>query len=274
LSGALAEVSALPRRVRLPKVHPREMLAVLAPTRRSLGIGCGIVVFALGGYALARETSLFAISRIDVSGGSPRLASQVRRALAPLSGASLVGLDGGDVVRRVDALPTVVRATYDRAFPHTLRITVVPERPGAVLRRGPDSWLVSVRGRVIERLPAHADAALPRVWVSGHTPVSIGETLDAQGVGAAARAVGLAGAFASRIASASFADSSLVFHLRSGLELLLGDRAEIPLKVAVAERALALVPSGSSFLDVSVPGRAVSGTGTSAIDEPQSSSRG
>jgi len=274
LSGALAEVSALPRRVRLPKVHPREMLAVLAPTRRSLGIGCGIVVFALGGYALARETSLFAISRIDVSGGSPRLASQVRRALAPLSGASLVGLDGGDVVRRVDALPTVVRATYDRAFPHTLRITVVPERPGAVLRRGPDSWLVSVRGRVIERLPAHADAALPRVWVSGHTPVSIGETLDAQGVGAAARAVGLAGAFASRIASASFADGSLVFHLRSGLELLLGDRAEIPLKVAVAERALALVPSGSSFLDVSVPGRAVSGTGTSAIHEPQSSSRG
>jgi len=274
LSGALAEVSALPRRVRLPKVHPREMLAVLAPTRRSLGIGCGIVVFALGGYALARETSLFAISRIDVSGGSPRLASQVRRALAPLSGASLVGLDGGDIVRRVDALPTVVRATYDRAFPHTLRITVVPERPGAVLRRGPDSWLVSVRGRVIERLPAHADAALPRVWVSGHTPVSIGETLDAQGVGAAARAVGLAGAFASRIASASFADGSLVFHLRSGLELLLGDRAEIPLKVAVAERALALVPSGSSFLDVSVPGRAVSGTGTSAIDEPRSSSRG
>ena len=274
MSGALAEVSALPRRVRLPKVHPREMLAVLAPTRRSLGIGCGIVVFALGGYALARETSLFAISRIDVSGGSPRLASQVRRALAPLSGASLVGLDGGDIVRRVDALPTVVRATYDRAFPHTLRITVVPERPGAVLRRGPDSWLVSVRGRVIERLPAHADAALPRVWVSGHTPVSIGETLDAQGVGAAARAVGLAGAFASRIASASFADGSLVFHLRSGLELLLGDRAEIPLKVAVAERALALVPSGSSFLDVSVPGRAVSGTGTSAIHEPQSSSRG
>jgi cell division protein FtsQ len=274
LSGALAEVSALPRRVRLPKVHPREMLAVLAPTRRSLGIGCGIVVFALGGYALARETSLFAISRIDVSGGSPRLASQVRRALAPLSGASLVGLDGGDVVRRVDALPTVVRATYDRAFPHTLRITVVPERPGAVLRRGPDSWLVSVRGRVIERLPAHADAAFPRVWVSGHTPVSIGETLDAQGVGAAARAVGLAGAFASRIASASFADGSLVFHLRSGLELLLGDRAEIPLKVAVAERALALVPSGSSFLDVSVPGRAVSGTGTSAIHEPKSSSRG
>ena len=274
MSAALAEASALPRRVRLPEVDLRATLAGLAPTGRSLAIGCGILVFALGGYALARETSLFAIDRIDVSGGSPRLAAQVRRALAPLAGASLVGLDGGDVVRRVDALPTVVRARYDRAFPHTLRIVVVPERPGAVLRRGPDSWLVSVRSRVIERLPAHADAALPRVWVSGHTPVWTGERLDVQGVGAAARAVGLAGPFAARVASASFVDGSLVFHLRSGLELLLGDRAAIRLKVAVAERALALLPSGSTFLDVSVPGRAVSGIGSPALSTPQGSSRG
>jgi cell division protein FtsQ len=274
LSVALAEASALPHRVRLPEVHLRETLARLAPTRRSLAIGCGILVLALGGYAFARETSLFAISRIEVSGGSPRVAAQVRRALAPFAGASLVGLDGAGVVRKVDALSTVVRASYDRAFPHTLRITVVPERPGAVLRRGPDSWLVSVRARVIERLPAHADAALPRVWVSGHTPVWTGERLDAQGVGVAARAVGLAGSFASRVASASFVDGSLVFHLRSGLELLLGDRAEIPLKVAVAERALAVLPSGSSFLDVSVPGRAVSGTGSPALPVPESSSRG
>ncbi|HEY2209284.1 MAG TPA: hypothetical protein VGH26_08320, partial [Gaiellaceae bacterium] len=73
--------------MRLPEVDLRATLAGLAPTRRSLAIGWGILVFALGGYALARETSLFAIDRIDVSGGSPRLAAQVRRALAPLAGA-------------------------------------------------------------------------------------------------------------------------------------------------------------------------------------------
>jgi len=274
LSAALAEASALPRRVRVPEVDLRPMLHGLAPTKRSLAIGLGVLALALGGYAFARETSLFAISRIDVSGGSPRVAAQVRQALAPLVGASLVGLDGGAAVRRVDALPTVVRASYDRAFPHTLRVTVVPERPGAVLRRGPDSWLVSVRGRVIERLPAHGDAALPRIWVAGHTPVWTGERLGVQGVGAAARAVGLAGTFASRVASAAFANGSLVFHLRSGLELLLGGPAEIRLKVAVAERALAVLPSGSTFLDVSVPGRAVSGSGTPALFVPQSSSRG
>jgi hypothetical protein len=94
-------------------------------------------------------------------------------------------------------------------------------------------------------------------------------------VGAAARAIGLAGTFASRVASATFVDGSLVFHLRSGLELLLGDSAQIRLKVAVAERALAVVPAGSTFLDVSVPGRAVSGAGSAQVaTAPQSSSRG
>ena len=173
MSVALAEAAALPRRVSLPELHLRPGLPRLAPTRRSLAIGCGILALAFGGYALARESSMFAIGRIEVSGGSPRLAAQVRRALAPMAGASLVGLDGGNVVRRVEALPTVVRASYDRAFPHTLRITVVPERPAAVLRRGPKAWLVSVRGRVIERLAPHADATLPRIWVGAHTLVWI-----------------------------------------------------------------------------------------------------
>jgi cell division protein FtsQ len=271
---ALAEAAALPRRVRVPELSLQPGLAGLAPARRSIAISCGILALALGGYAIARETSLFAIGRIEVNGGSPRLVAQVRGALAPLAGASLVGLDGGEVSRRVDALPTVVRASYDRAFPHTLRITVVPERPASVLRRGPRAWLISVRGRVIERLPAHGDAMLPRIWVSAHTPVSTGDRLDARSAGAAARAVGLAGGFASRIASASYSDGSLVFHLRSGVEVLLGDRAEIPLKVAVAEHALAVLPSGSTFLDVSVPSRVVSGAGSPLLSVPRSSSRG
>src|SRR5262249_42478518 len=160
--------------------------------------GIGILVCALGGYAFARETSLFAVTRIDVQGGSPRLAAQVRAALSPLVGTSLVGLDGAAAMERVDALPTVRSATDDRAFPHGLRVTVVPERSAVVLRRGADSWLVSARGRVIERLPAKADAKLPRVWVPGRTPVEIGAVLEA-GTGAAARAVADAGAFATRV---------------------------------------------------------------------------
>jgi cell division protein FtsQ len=255
------------------QLHPRAWRARLAPTRRSVGVGLGILAFALGGYLLARETSMFAIDRIEVQGGSPEVKGQVRQALASLVGRPLVGLDGSSVLRTVDALPTVVRATYDRGFPHTLRVTVVPERPAAVLRRGPESWLVSIRGRVMERLPAHAVPNWPRVWVSGGTPVALGGALVSGGAAVAARAVGLAGPFAARVSTASYTDGVLVFHLKSGLALVLGNGSDIRLKVAVAGRALALVPSGSSFLDVSVPSRPVSGIGSPLIT-PQSSSRG
>ena len=149
-----------------PELHPRAWLARLAPTRRSVGIGLAILGFALGGYLLARETSLFAIDTIEVQGGSAPVARQVREALAPFAGKPLVGLDGSAVLARVDALPTVFSASFDRDFPHTLRITVVPERPAAVLRRGPQSWLVSTRGRVMERLASSAVPRLPRIWIS------------------------------------------------------------------------------------------------------------
>jgi cell division protein FtsQ len=249
-------------------------LTRLVPTRRSLAIGFGILAFALCAYMVSRETSLFAISRIEVQGGSPGVDAQVRAALASLVGRPLVGLDGSSVLRKVDDVPTVVRARYDRDFPHTLRITVVPEHPAAVLRRGPESWLVSLRGRVMERLPSRAVPKLPRIWVSARTPVRVGGQLAAGGAAVAARAVGLAGPFASRLTTASYLDGALVFRLRSGLEILLGDGGDVRLKVAVAAQALAMVPSGSTFLDVSDPGRPVSGAGSPLLATLQGSSRG
>ena len=262
---ARAEAATLPWRPRWPEARPRAWLERLAPTRRSLAIGAGLLAFALGGYMVARETSMLAISRIEVQGGSPRVAAQVQNALASLVGRPLVGLDGSAVLRKVDALPVVVRSSYDRAFPHTLRVTIVPERPAAVLRRGSESWLVSIRGRVMERLPDLAEPSLPRIWVAGQTPVAVGGQLAAGEAAVAARAVGLAGPFAARVSTASYAGGTLVFHLRSGLELLLGGSGDIRLKVAVAEQTLPAMPSGSTFLDVSVPGRPVSGTGSPAI---------
>ncbi len=269
-----AGVLTLPGRLTRPHVHPRAWLVRFVPTRRSLALGFGLVAFALGAYMLARDSSLFAISRIEVTGGSPQVAGQVRGALGSLVGKPLVGLDGAAVLRTIDALPTVVRSSYDRDFPHTLRVTVVPERPAAVLRRGPDSWLVSVRGRVMARLASVADSRLPRIWVAAGTPVRLGAALAAPGAAAMARAVGLAGSFAARVATASYANGVLVFHLRSGLELVLGGGGDIKLKVAVAARTLAVVPASSTFLDVTVPSRPVSGSGSPAVRATQGSSRG
>jgi cell division protein FtsQ len=273
-SVARVDVRALPWHPSLPQVHPRAWFAHIAPTRRSLAIGLGLLAFALGGYLLARETSMFAIDQIEVQGGPPTVAAQVRRALASEVGKPLVGLDGSAVLQKVDALPTVVSASYDRDFPHTLRIAVVAERPAVVLRRGPDSWLVSTHGRVMERLSSAGLGKLPRLWIPSRTQVRTGAALTVAGAATAAHAAGLAGQFAARIASVTDTGGSLVFHLRSGIEVLLGNGGDVRLKVAVAERVLTVLPAGSTFLDVSSPGRAVSGTGSPLPNVTQSSSRG
>lgn len=265
----------MPRAQRGPRRASR-LVARLGPSRRSLAVGLGILALALGGYVVARETSLFAIRTVDVHGGSPRVDAQVRDALAQLLGTSLVGLDEAAVDRRVDALPTVVSVSFDRAFPHTLSLTIVPERPVAVVRRGAEAWLVSARGRVMERLARPTlRPDLPRIWLGSHAAVASGELLPPAEGGAAARAVGLAGPFALRVGTASEVGGTLVFQLRSGLQLRLGEPGGVRLKVAVARRALGVLPLGATYLDVSVPERPVAGTGAPpSLGNPKVSTRG
>jgi hypothetical protein len=252
-------VKALPAAVRLrrPSAAALRRMARLLPSRRSLLVGAGVVAIAGGGYAIARETSLFAIERVDVTGGSARVDAQVARTLAPLVGRSLVGFDGTEVLQRAQALSTVLSARYDRAFPNTLRVTIVPERPVAVLRAGLAAWLVSARGRVIRPVAAQGALTLPRIWVGSKTTVRVGEVLPRSLGSALARVLAEAGPFRVRVATASLPNGVLIFHLRSGLELVLGSLNDVPLKVAVAAQVLQRLPSGTRSVDVTVPSRPV-----------------
>jgi cell division protein FtsQ len=218
-----------------------------------------LLALGAGAYAAARESAAFSVGRIEVVGAPADVQKQVRRAVAPLLGTSLLALDGAALERRVAALPTVRSATYDRGFPHTLRIHVVPEIPVAVLHRGKETWLVSARGRVVSRIPNGTFAALARIWVPRATDVAAGAFLSPTWGGTTARALALATRFPARIATASLGHGELVFRLHSGVELHLGEPTDLRLKLAIARRALAQLPPGATYVDVSVPGRPVAG---------------
>jgi cell division protein FtsQ len=241
-------------------------LARIAPSVRSLAVGAALLIGAAALYVLARETPMFAIRRIEVGGVPAPLAAKVRSALAPVEGRSLLALRPIDVRRRLVSLPEVRSATYDRAFPHTLRLTVVPERPVAVVRRGAGSWLVSARGRVLRPLPRGALKRLPRVWLPRDVDVTPGTTLAADQGGQAAAAVALArrSGFPARIGNVGIAGGNLDLELASGLELRLGDSREVALKLAVAARILPLLGEGATYLDVSVPARPVASANSQA----------
>jgi len=115
------------------------------PSGRSLAIGFAIVAAAVGLYALARFTPMFAVQRIEVVGAPPDVAAHVRAALAPLEGTSLLELNGSAVQRALAPLTDVSTASYDRAFPHTRRVIV---RPHAII----EMHLVRTRRQVVRRI--------------------------------------------------------------------------------------------------------------------------
>ena len=240
----------------------RGALVRLLPSGRSLLVGFALVLGAAGLYALARVTPMFALRRIRVEGVPPAVAARVKAALEPLEGTSLLALNGGDVERRLAALTVVASASYDRDFPHTLRVVVRPEHPVAFVRHGADGWVVAASGRVIAAAQPRADSRLPRVWLTSEPP-RVGDMLtDALGL-RAVRALSLArqAHLGGRVTTVRAADHELTFLLASGLELRLGDLRAIRLKLAVASQVLPdlLAHGGYGYLDVSVPARPVAG---------------
>jgi cell division protein FtsQ len=235
------------------------------PSGKALAIAAAFVACAGGLYALARETSMFAVSRVDVRGAPPALARTIGSTLSPFLGASLVSLDGAAVVNRLESLPTVVSATYDRDFPHTLRVLVVPERAVAVLRSGTLSWLVSARGRVMATVDRKRFRTLPRIWLPPQARIDVGSFLS-DDAGTAARALHAFAAtgFARQAIWARIHEAQLTVGLRSGVELRFGAPTDLALKIAVVRSILPTVAlpaaGGPAYLDVSVPERPVAGT--------------
>jgi cell division protein FtsQ len=250
---------------------PRIRIGRILPSGRSVAAGTALLLSGVIAFAIARQSSLFAIRTIEVDGAPPALERQVLAALAPLVGTSLVALEGGAVERRLTALRQVRGVTYDRAFPHTLRIVVQPDRPAAVLRSGPNAWLVSDHGAVLRRLARplpHRFRRLPRLWLAPEDAPTARSAVVPARVVAAVRALAEArrvgSALLPQVRTVKAVAGELTFVLRSGLQLRLGEARDVALKLAVASRVLQALSADERahvrYLDLTLPSRPVTGT--------------
>ncbi|MFO7571642.1 MAG: FtsQ-type POTRA domain-containing protein [Gaiellaceae bacterium] len=238
----------------------RQALARIVPSGRSLLVGLGLLLGALGAYWVALTSSLFAVEGVTVQGAAPASVSRdVERATADLVGTSLLSVDEATVEGVVRALPSVAGVSVDRAFPHTLVVKVAAERPVGVARQGSSAWLVAASGKVIRELERGTERTLPRIWLAKDVPVAVGRTLPVTVV-PATRAVGMTSEAGLRrgVKAARIVDGQLTLVLRNGPELRLGTPSDVLLKLTVAARVLPLLESGAVYLDVSVPERPVS----------------
>jgi len=245
-------------------------LARFIPTGRSLATAFLIVVGAALAWFVARETPVFSVKTIEIAGAPTGLSSQVKRSLRDTEGASLLKFDTNAAQQTVLALPTVAGVRFDRAFPHTLRVVVVPEHAVAVVRQGASSYLVAESGRVMATVERRDRPALARIWIKRDVRLQVGARAEGDLLAAVSAVAPLVGSgFPGRVSSVTATPTSLTLRLRSGLELRLGEPLDVALKLAVAARVIPLLTSDTTYLDVAVPERPVSGTLNSQV-EPES----
>ena len=253
----------VPRRLAAERVD----LARFIPTGRSLATALLIVVGAGIALFVARETPVFSVKTIQVAGAPAGVSAQVKRSLRATAGASLLKFDVDAAQQTVQALPTVASVRFDRAFPHTLRVIVVPERAVAVVRQGASSYLVAESGRVMATAERRDRPALARIWIKKDVRLQVGARTEGDLLVAVAAVAPLVGSeFPGRVSSVMAAPTSLTLRLRSGLEMRLGDPVDVALKLAVAARVIPLLTTDTTYLDVAVPERPVSGTLNSQVE--------
>jgi cell division septal protein FtsQ len=182
------------------------------PSGRSIVLGLALLAASATAYAAARTTSLFAIEAVRVEGTTPAIALIARRELEPMLGTSLLAIDGDDLVGRLEALPDVRSASFDRAFPHELVVRIRRELPAAVLRSGSRSWLLSERGRVLRTVARGAHPRLPRIWSA--EPVERGAFVQDGATALSARVVReLRRGFPARVRTVSAGREGIVLQL-------------------------------------------------------------
>jgi cell division septal protein FtsQ len=254
---------------RLALVQPRSVRQDFRLPWQRLAVGTAVTIVALALlYLAARMTPVFAVRTIEVTGASQPVRQAVRGAAEPFEGKSLVGLDGAALLDELEALPAVRSVRYDRAFPSTLRIFVTPELPLAILRLGPDSWLVSQRGRVIRRRVSDAKERFPRFRLAERANLVPGSFVNDDPARVILAALADAPTtFPARIDKVSLQNGELRMELRASWgapELRLGEPVDVRAKLAAAAvvlRSLAADYRESvAYVDVSVPERTVVGT--------------
>jgi cell division protein FtsQ len=247
---------------------PSRRAALSLPTGavwRALAIALCVFAAIAVGYLAARQTSLFAVQTIKVSGTRRDVAREVRAALTPYEGMSLVAIDPEDVERTLAAVPVVRSAHVDRAFPHTLKVRIQAERPLAVYRSGTKSWVVSRTGRVLAAIKPNEQLELPRIKAEVKDEPKVGQTLggtDALNALLALQAVPQRLPGKVLYAQVDAAGVTLIL-AGARLEIRIGEPRDLEAKLAAAVAVLRALPDDEvasvGYVDVSLPERAVTG---------------
>jgi cell division protein FtsQ len=263
-----AAVSAL-RRLRPRGISPRALLTlpgrlvlvVPARTRRrvlALAIA-STVMFAL--YMLVlRDIGLVAVDRVQVTGLTSRDAARASAALEQAARRSTtLHVDHGALDSARERFPSIRAIRVQTDFPHGMHVTVIEQRPAAVLVVGAKRIPVAGDGSILSSLPVTGSLPVVKVDPGGAIPakrLTPSRTLDAVRVAGGAPAL-----LTPRLSKVTRdAKKGWIVQIANGPQLIFGSITRLADKWAAAVRVLAdRDAAGADYIDVRIPDRPAAG---------------
>jgi cell division protein FtsQ len=245
----------LNRRREVMRARGRRRLVVLLAVMGTLAV--------MGGYKVLAMSSAFAVDHVTVTGAPPLLDRQIQATVeAAAGGHNLLTVDRGAIASRLSSYPYIRSVTVDRAFPHTLAVTVQVEHPVLAVTAGSDDYLVSADARVLE-LRHSAPPGLPALKLPAGTSLMVGRASGDANLQAALAVLahapdgfrGTVGKITGLRARSGMVSARIGKHI----VLRLGTPTALAVKLAVVQRVMHHVTraqrSELAYIDVSAPSR-------------------
>jgi cell division protein FtsQ len=238
-----------PRPWRLPRLHPRGLIAVVA-----------VIGLLAGGWLWLRDSPLVSVGPVTVTGASGPDAGRIRSALITAArGMTTLDVHSDQLRAAVAPYPLVRDVTVSTQFPHRMRIRVIEQTPVGVVVLGGRTIAVAGDGTLLH--DGVASGTLPSI------PLRAAPSSTRLSDPEAARAVALLAAapyqLLAQIAQiTTVPPHGLVAQLRGGPAIYFGDPTGAGAKWRAAIAVLADPgAAGAGYIDVTDPARPAAGGG-------------
>lgn len=149
---------------------------------RKKGMGVAVAFFCTVvtvAALMCATTVFFRIENIRVTGDSPYTAEKIISATGLQPGDSLIFFEkNGAVARLFDACPYLDTVRIHRIYPDTLEILVTESKPMAVVESGGAGYIISTKGKILEKIPQSGRSDLCHVTGTELKDPMIGENIE------------------------------------------------------------------------------------------------
>lgn len=217
----------------------------------------GAVAAVLFACVAGYNSSLFAVTSVEVVGVTHVTADAIRKLAAVPSGATLIRFPADAVATRVSTDPWVASVSVSRVFPSGMRIRVVERVPIAVVDAGASMWLLDGTGAVVATATADTSSTLPVITDVPGLDLKAGRrTASEPLLNAIAVLEGVSTQLAAMVRSvAAPTIDGTALATKDNVEVVIGEAVDLPTKDALARRILSEQKGKVVSIDVRITDR-------------------